>query len=163
MKKILFFGILILSFFLITGFGCAKEDKTIDKTPIEEISNDNNQADTIEDTEFEEGRILVDRVRYVQAGTPPSDSTNVIFQNKKDNGYRAEISSDKDIKVEVMTDKDCLLKGQGEKYNILKEDRGSNVVIIGEKNQDESRNLCIDATATGSGQIEIKFKVVELI
>ncbi len=162
MKKIIFFGILITALFLVVGAGCDKQKGAMKETKvIQKESEENSNSKTMEG--LEEGRLLVDRVRYVQAENPPFDFTNVIFHQKMGNAYRAEVSSDKNIKVEVMTDKDCLLKGQGDKYNIISEDEGKNVVIVGEKNEGDSRNLCIGVTATGNGQVEIKFKVVELV
>ncbi|MBI2507461.1 hypothetical protein HYV89_00745 [Candidatus Woesearchaeota archaeon] len=167
MKKIFFFGIIVIILFLISGAGC-NEQKTTEKVQINDgknndVKEEGKVLDIVKD-DFEEGRILVDRVRYVQAGNPPFDFTNVIFHQKSGNGYRAEINSDKDIKAEVMTEKDCLLKGQGDKYSIIKEDEGKKIIIAGEKNEGENRNLCVGATSKeGSGQVEIKFKVVELI
>ncbi len=164
MKKIIFFGILIIALFLTAGLGCTKSKEDIKDADSQKYPRlDENPVTPVTAEEFEEGRILVDRVRYVQAGSPPFDSTNVIFHNKKDSGYRAEINSDKEIQVQVMTDKDCLLKAQGDKYTIIKEDEGKNVVVVSEKNQGDNRNLCIDATAAGNGQVEVKFKVVELV
>lgn len=165
MKKIIFFVTLLTMLFLVVGIGCSKQKETerVEINPGESDDVKNEESDSGVINGFEEGRILVDRVRYVQAGNPPFDFTNVIFHNKNGNGYRAEINSDKSVKVEVMTDKDCILKGQGDKYNIIKEDEGKDVVILGERNEGESRNLCVGVTAKGSGQIEINFKVVELV
>ena len=162
MKKAIFFTTLVAVLLLVVGAGCTKQ-KAAEKTQNDEVVNeDENNFEVLKD--FEEGRILVDRVRYVQAGSPPFDFTNIIFHQKSGNGYKAEIISDKNIKVEVMTDKDCLLKAQGDEYKIIREEQeGKNIVIVGEKNADANRNLCIGATASGSGETEIKFKVVELI
>ncbi|MBI2105932.1 hypothetical protein HYT56_03790 [Candidatus Woesearchaeota archaeon] len=164
MKKFfIIFGIFLLAF-LVIGAGCSKEKPA---SPINIINgpsqnNDNNEekkADFIGD----EGRVLVDRVRYVQAGNAPFDFTNVIFAQKKNAGYKVEVNSDRDLKIEVMTDKDCLLKAQGDEYKIIDSDEGSNVMIVDEKLEGESRNLCVGATASGTGEVEIKFKVTELI
>lgn len=163
MKKIVFLGILIIALFLTAGLGCTKSKDKIDAVTAPEESDVIGKDDSKAIEGFEEGRILVDRVRYVQASNPPFDFTNVIFHQKTGSAYRAEISSDKDIKAEVMTDKDCLLKGQGNEYNIISEDEGKEITIIGEKNEGENRNLCIGATAAGNGQVEIKFKVIELV
>src|SRR3989344_4425917 len=161
MKKIIFFGILIIALFLTAGFGCTRSNEDIKNSDSQKYPRlDENPVTNPVTTEgFEEGRILVDRVRYVQAGSPPLDFTNVIFHNKKGEGYRAEINSDKEVKVQVMTDKDCVLKGQGDEYTVIKEDEGRDIVILGEKNEGENRNLCIGATAAGNGQVEVKFKV----
>lgn len=164
MKKFLILWILVITIFLVTGIGCSKqkEEKKEAEVSTQEVVSEKNNQETINN--LQEGRILVDRVRYVQANNPPFDFTNVIFHQKSGNGYKAEISSDKDLKIEVMTDKDCLLKGQGKEYNILSEDQGKEIVIVGDKNEGENRNLCIGATATGnSGQVEIIFRVIELI
>ncbi len=165
MRKIILFGILITALFLVIGAGC-KGQKVIENNGINQgngnvVVEKENDSKAME--QFQEGRVLVDRVRYVQAGSPPFDFTNVIFHQKSGNGYRAEINSDKNVKVEVMTDKDCILRGQGDKYNTIKEDEGREVVILGERNEGEDRNLCVGVIATGNGQIEVKFKVVELV
>lgn len=162
MKKIIFFGILTIALFLIVGMGC---DKQKDETKKTETTQGESMKDNLENVEgLEEGRLLVDRVRYVQANNPPFDFTNVIFHQKSGAGYRAKVNSDRDLKIEVMTDKDCLLKGEGKEYNMISASEGKEVVILGEKNQEKNRNLCIGATATGnSGQVEINFNVVELI
>ncbi len=161
MKKIIFFGILITVLFLVIGMGCSKQEQTKNNEITEKESTEENNQESIEG--LTEGRLLVDRVRYVQANNPPFDFTNVIFHQKTGAGYRAEISSDQDLKVEVMTDKDCLLKGQGDEYQIISKKEGKDIVILGEKNPEKNRNLCIGATAAGNSQVEIKFKVVELI
>jgi len=163
MKKIIFFVTLLTVLFLVVGAGCSKQKET------EKAEADKGVIDVVKEGSEEiiknpeEGRILVDRVRYAQAGNPPFDFTNVIFHQKSGNGYRAEINSEKEIKVEVMTDKDCLLKAQGDKYTMIKEEKGNEIVIVGERLEGENRNLCIGATASGNGQVEIKFKVVELV
>lgn len=164
MKKFLVLGILVIALFLVIGAGCSKQkdEKKESETNVQGESGKDGNQETINN--LQEGRLLVDRVRYVQANNPPFDFTNVIFHQKSGAGYRAEISSDKNLKVEVMNDKDCLFKGEGKEYKIISEDEGTNIVILGDKNEGNNRNLCIGATATGnSGQIEIQFKVVELI
>ena len=165
MKRITFLGILIIALFLVSGFGCSKQKESaeniIDETQADQIEKSETIIDELK--ELNEGRVLVDRVRYAQAGNPPFDFINVVFHQKSGNGYKVEVNSDKDVKVEIMTDKDCILKGQGDKYNIISEDEGKEIIIMGEKYEGENRNLCAGATAAGNGQVEIKFKVTELV
>jgi hypothetical protein len=160
-KEFIIFGILILAFFVI-GAGCSENIREIDK--VIEDRKVMGEEDVLNPVEIgEEGDILVDRTRYVQAGNPPFDLTNVIFFQKNNRGYKIDVEADKKVKVEVMTDKDCLFKGQGSEYETISTSEGSKVMIVGEKHGGEDRSLCVGATAIGEGQSEVKFKVVELL
>ena len=108
------------------------------------------------------GNILVDRTKTVQGGNSPFDVTNIIFVVKSGKGYQVETSSEKSIKVEVTTDKGCLLKSQGNEYELLQPaQEGVNVKITG-RQVSEDMNLCAVATAMEQGETSVNFKITEL-
>jgi hypothetical protein len=155
------FGILILSAVLVSGAGCVDDVDDNLNIPVEGVPN-GNANDMVTGNVVSE-KILVDRTRYVQAGNPPFDATNVIFAHEVDKGYKVEVTAGEEVKVDVMTDKDCLLKAQGDDFNTMTTKQGSEVVIVKEVVATEDKNLCVNAEALGGdGQIEIKFKVTEL-
>jgi len=164
MRKIFLILAVMMIGFLVVGAGCSKNETDDESDSSGEFIEDKADADDIDASSVGESEsVLVNRTRYVRAGNAPFDFTNVIFVQKKNSGYKIEVSSDRDLKIEVMTDKDCLLKAQGNEYKIIEKDEGKDVIIVGEKLEGDNRNLCVGATALGSGQVEVKFKVIELI
>ncbi|MAH07587.1 hypothetical protein CMI38_05060 [Candidatus Pacearchaeota archaeon] len=160
-RNITLFGILVLAAFLVSGVGCVEdmEDNLYDLS----IDDDSvNKNDVVIGAVVSE-KVLVDRTRYVQAGNPPFDMTNVIFVNEVGKGYKIEVMSGSELKVDVMTDKDCLLKAQGDDFNVITTEQGTEVVMVNEVAPEEDQNICVSGEAMGGeGQIEIKFKVTEL-
>jgi len=155
MKRNLFlFGVLLLGLILANGNGCTTQKEDFIDI-VDEGSETTGNPGIL-------GNILVDRIKTVQGGNSPFDVTNIIFLVKSGKGYQVEASSEKSVKVEVTTDKGCLLKSQGNEYELLQPaQEGINIKITG-RQVNENMNLCVVATAMEQGEANINFKITEL-
>ncbi len=160
-RGIVLFGLLVVSLFLVSGQGCSDNDvPAIDKTT--PTGDGTSASENVDLGSVASSKVLVDRTRYVTGGKAPFDFTTVIFANEESKGYKVEVEADGSVSAEVMTDKDCLLKGQGDEYEVIQSKEGNKIMFVSEKLASEDVNLCVGVTALDQGQIAVKFKVTEL-